>query len=125
MRLAKLCWELALTTAAHPLVPSPGTPEQPPSNSVDSQVAKLKGTLQHYRNWAGQIQARYQLFNPDAARPARRIYVGGCVRIPQMYVPFSLSLNNLCLLTTVSNCHVLVCMNALSQQKSPGYVRHA
>ena len=24
-----------------------------------------------------QVQARYQLHNPDAARPARRIYVGG------------------------------------------------
>ena len=23
------------------------------------------------------VQARYQMFNPDAARPARRIYVGG------------------------------------------------
>ncbi len=44
---------------------------------TDCQISKLAGTLQHYRNWAGQIQARYQLFNPDAARPARRIYVGG------------------------------------------------
>ena len=26
---------------------------------------------------AAQVQARYQLHNPDAARPARRIYVGG------------------------------------------------
>ena len=26
---------------------------------------------------AVQVQARYQLHNPDAARPARRIYVGG------------------------------------------------
>ncbi|KAK9830796.1 hypothetical protein WJX74_007599 [Apatococcus lobatus] len=56
---------------------APSIPEQPQSKSVDSQVAKLAGTLQHYRDWAGQIQARYQLFNPDAARPARRIYVGG------------------------------------------------
>ncbi len=29
------------------------------------------------RSWAQQIQARYQMFNPDAARPARRIYIGG------------------------------------------------
>ena len=31
------------------------------------------GTLAHYRNWAAQLQARYQLFNPDAARPAKRV----------------------------------------------------
>ena len=37
----------------------------------------MAGTLGHYRAWAAQIQARYQMFNPDAARPARRIYVGG------------------------------------------------
>ena len=43
----------------------------------DAQIAKLAGTLSHYRAWAAQIQARYQMFNPDAARPARRIYVGG------------------------------------------------
>lgn len=47
------------------------------AGSKDSQIAKLAGTLAHYRTWAGQIQARYQMFNPDAARPARRIYVGG------------------------------------------------
>lgn len=35
------------------------------------RLPKICGTL------AGQIQARYQMFNPDAARPARRIYVGG------------------------------------------------
>lgn len=38
---------------------------------------RLATTLQHYRNWAGQILARYQMANPDAARPPRRIYVGG------------------------------------------------
>lgn len=43
----------------------------------DAHIAKLAGTLAHYRAWASQIQARYQMFNPDAARPARRIYVGG------------------------------------------------
>lgn len=43
----------------------------------DAQIAKLAGTLAHYRSWAAQLQARYQMFNPDAARPARRIYVGG------------------------------------------------
>lgn len=37
----------------------------------------LATTLQHYRNWAGQLLARYQMANPDAARPPRRIYVGG------------------------------------------------
>ena len=26
--------------------------------------------------WASQLQARYALFNPDAARPAQRVYVG-------------------------------------------------
>ena len=30
----------------------------------------------HYRTWAAQLQARYQVFNPDAARPAKRVYVG-------------------------------------------------
>lgn len=35
------------------------------------------GTLAHYRAWAAQVQARYQMFNAEAARPARRIYVGG------------------------------------------------
>ncbi len=35
------------------------------------------GTLAHYRAWAQQVQARYQMFNAEAARPARRIYVGG------------------------------------------------
>jgi hypothetical protein len=45
--------------------------------SKDAQIAKLAGTLAHYRSWAAQLQARYQMFNPDAARPARRIYVGG------------------------------------------------
>ena len=43
----------------------------------DAHMAKLAGTLAHYRAWASQIQERYQMFNPDAARPARRIYVGG------------------------------------------------
>lgn len=40
------------------------------------EIQRLQGTLAHYRNWAGQLQARYQLFNPDAARPAKRVYVG-------------------------------------------------
>lgn len=43
----------------------------------DAQIAKLAGTLAHYRAWAQQVQARYQMFNAEAARPARRIYVGG------------------------------------------------
>ena len=38
---------------------------------------RLATTLQHYRNWASQILARYQMVNPDAAKPPRRIYVGG------------------------------------------------
>lgn len=40
------------------------------------EIQRLQGTLAHYRNWAAQLQARYQLFNPDAARPAKRVYVG-------------------------------------------------
>lgn len=39
--------------------------------------SRLATTLQHYRNWASQILARYQMVNPDAAKPPRRIYVGG------------------------------------------------
>lgn len=38
---------------------------------------RLATTLQHYRNWASQILARYQMVKPDAAKPPRRIYVGG------------------------------------------------
>ncbi len=38
---------------------------------------RLATTLQHYRNWAGQLLARYQMANPDASRPPRRIYIGG------------------------------------------------
>ena len=38
---------------------------------------RLATTLQHYRNWAGQLLAWYQMANPDASRPPRRIYVGG------------------------------------------------
>lgn len=40
------------------------------------EIQRLQGTLAHYRTWAAQLQARYQLFNPDAARPAKRVYVG-------------------------------------------------
>lgn len=43
----------------------------------DRQIRTLAGTLQHYRNWANTIQARYQMFSPDVIRPAKRIYVGG------------------------------------------------
>ena len=39
--------------------------------------SRLATTLQHYRTWASQILARYQMVNPDAAKPPRRIYVGG------------------------------------------------
>lgn len=39
-------------------------------------IYRLQGTLQHYRSWAAQLQARYQVFNPDAARPAKRVYIG-------------------------------------------------
>ena len=39
--------------------------------------SRLATTLQHYRNWASQILARYQMVNPDAAKPPRRIYIGG------------------------------------------------
>lgn len=35
---------------------------------------RLATTLQHYRNWAGQLLA---MANPGASRPPRRIYVGG------------------------------------------------
>ena len=32
--------------------------------------------MAHFRAWAAQLQARYQMFNPDASRPAKRIYIG-------------------------------------------------
>ena len=55
---------------------------------------RLATTLQHYRNWASQILARYQMVNPDAAKPPRRIYVGGlppgttevCCYLPSSFV---------------------------------------
>lgn len=43
----------------------------------DAQIARLAGTLSHWRAWAGEVAVRYAAFNPDVARPARRIYVGG------------------------------------------------
>jgi hypothetical protein len=43
------------------------------STTLLSASALAAGTLSHYRNWAAQLQARYQLFNPDAARPAKRV----------------------------------------------------
>ena len=47
------------------------------SHCTDVRVGVCAGTLAHYRNWSAQVQARYQMFNPEAIRPARRIYVGG------------------------------------------------
>ena len=44
---------------------------------LDLQTNTLNASVAMCRAWAAQIQARYQMFNPDAARPARRIYVGG------------------------------------------------
>jgi hypothetical protein len=37
----------------------------------------MQGTLAHWRAWAKSIQDRFIMYNPDIARPARRIYVGG------------------------------------------------
>ncbi len=48
-----------------------------PGLSALIQPCERAGTLAHYRNWSAQVQARYQMFNPEAIRPARRIYVGG------------------------------------------------
>lgn len=47
-------------------------PTNPPTTPAPPR-SLLAGTLAHYRNWAAQLQARYQLFNPDAARPAKRV----------------------------------------------------
>ena len=54
----------------------------PRADAIDGCFSTLlplpfAGTLAHYRNWSAQVQARYQMFNPEAIRPARRIYVGG------------------------------------------------
>ena len=62
------------------LHPSLGSPA-PPGPALGCTTPPLPhplsappaGTLAHYRNWAAQLQARYQLFNPDAARPAKRV----------------------------------------------------
>lgn len=40
------------------------------------EIQRLQATVGHFRNWAAQLQARYTLFSPDAARPAKRVYVG-------------------------------------------------
>ena len=43
----------------------------------DAQINRLAGTLAHWRAWAAEVAARYAAYNPDVARPARRIYIGG------------------------------------------------
>ena len=43
----------------------------------EAQINKLAGTLAHWRAWAAEVAARYAAYNPDVARPARRIYIGG------------------------------------------------
>lgn len=45
----------------------------PMLTAAATDAPRPAGTLAHYRNWAAQLQARYQLFNPDAARPAKRV----------------------------------------------------
>ncbi|KAL6768764.1 hypothetical protein ACKKBF_B16105 [Auxenochlorella protothecoides x Auxenochlorella symbiontica] len=49
-----------------------------PGSEVElrQHIDYLAGTIAHYRNWMDQLLARYQLVNPDAARPAKRIYIG-------------------------------------------------
>ena len=46
----------------------------------DMLIERLSGTLAHWRSWAAEVAARYAAYNPDVARPARRIYVGGLPR---------------------------------------------
>ena len=60
------------------------TPTLPPADAaaariaaLEAQVARLAASLEHYRAACAAVQARYQLFSPDVARPARRVYVGG------------------------------------------------
>lgn len=73
----------ALTSVPHPPVarlPSGGDDTVSLADQIrlrDSQIGKLAGTLAHYRAWSVQVQARYHMYNPEAARPARRVYFGG------------------------------------------------
>jgi splicing factor U2AF subunit len=56
------------------------TPAAAPQQRIadlEAQVARLSASLEHYRAACAAVQARYQLFSPDVARPARRVYIGG------------------------------------------------
>jgi hypothetical protein len=65
------------------------------------------GTLAHYRAWAAQVQARYQMFNAEAARPARRIYVGGLPAGTQEVAP-SMACMQVFVVCLLDLCAVLV-----------------
>lgn len=55
------------------LLPLPLPPSlSPTTNPLLNKTA----TVGHFRAWAAQLQARYTLFSPDAARPAKRVYIG-------------------------------------------------
>ena len=60
-----------------PLYYAAGSVMDPRLVLAEESNKRLATTLQHYRNWARQLQARYQMANPVASRPPRRIYVGG------------------------------------------------
>lgn len=44
---------------------------------LEAENARLRASLDHYRASSAAVQARYALFNPELARPARRVYIGG------------------------------------------------
>lgn len=46
---------------------------------LEQREKTLTGSLSHFRNWVASLQARIQQsrFHSDAAKPPRRIYVGG------------------------------------------------
>ena len=77
-----------------PLPPPPPPPPPPPTQQqlplptdvdslqgrvrdLEAENSRLRASLDHYRASSAAVQARYALFNPELARPARRVYVGG------------------------------------------------
>lgn len=64
-----------LSSGAEPSTSAAAGPS--PEESKDSQIARLRGTLAHWRAWAAGIAARYSAYNPEIVRPAKRVYIGG------------------------------------------------
>jgi hypothetical protein len=52
-------------------------PPLPPTHTHQTlRLPPSAATVSHYRVWMAQLQSRYQMYNPDLMRPAKRVYVG-------------------------------------------------